>query len=85
MAAQRKELEQARKTSKKYQKKEEDDHTKKLIGAVLIVVIAAVAVFLLFRGSSIQPTQSQVAAVMTQNPSGRMVYSGLMNILVNLK
>lgn len=85
MAVQRKELEQARENSKNSQNKEGDDHTKKLMGAVLIVVVAVVALFLLLRGSSSQPTQNQVAAVMTQNPSGRMVYSGLMNIMVKLK
>lgn len=81
MAAQQKELDQARENSQKDRKKEEDDHTKKLMGAVLIVVIAAVVLFLLFRGSSSQPTQNQVAAVMTQNPAGRTVCFGLKNIM----
>lgn len=85
-AAQQKEIEQAIENSKKSQKKAEDDHTKKLMGAVLIVVVAVVALFLLLRGSSSQPTQNQVAAVMTQNPAGRTVCFGLKNILVkNLK
>jgi len=85
MKAQRKEIKQAIENSKNSRKKEEDNHTKKLMGAVLIVVVAVVALFLLLRGSSSQPTQNQVAAVMTKNPSGLMVYSGLMNIMVKLK
>lgn len=82
MKAQRKEVEQAIENSKNSQNKEGDNHTKKLMGAVLIVVVAVVALFLLLRGSSSQPTQNQVAAVMTQNTAGRTVCFGLKNILV---